>query len=491
MRKWLIIVIGLIVVGAAGWFGYQYYWLPRQAAAQKPTYETFGVRRDTIASTVSATGNIEPEAQISLSFRSAGGRVDKVLVSSGQPVQKGQLLATLETTDLTLALAQAKISLQISQAQLDKLQTPPTENDLAAAQAAVQVAQTSVAGAEATLNSAQASYRQLLASTSPEQQTVNEAQVRQAQANVVQAQHAYNDVKDQPNVGALPQSAQLEQATLSLEVARAQATLADRGPDQAQVASALNQIAQAQVSVRQAQSNVITARNNLQTLLDGPKKADVAIAQAQVRQAQLSQLQAENNLVNAQLVASQAGVISQVNIRQGELAGGALAPIILTDLTSFHMKVLVDEIDVRQVQVGQNVRLSVDALPDTSITGKVTGISPTANNVNGVIAYEVNIVPDATKAPLRAGMSATAVITTAQVNNVVLLPNRFIQIDRETKQAFVYKMVNDQPVLQEIQLGLRNDTDSQIIAGLTDGDKVALVTTSGAERLRGAIFGGG
>ena len=215
------------------------------------------------------------------------------------------------------------------------------------------------------------------------------------------------------------------------------------------------------------------------------------IAQAQVRQAQLSQLQSENNLTNAQLVAPQDGIISQVNILQSELAGGTLPAMVLTDLTSFHMKVLVDEIDVRQVQVGQVVRLSVDALPDEEITGKVTEISPTANNVNGVTAYEVTVVPGATKAPLRAGMSATAVITTAQVDNVVLLPNRFIQVDRNTKQAFVYKLVNNQPALQEVQLGLRNETESQILAGLTDGDQVALLTTSAAERLRGAIFGGG
>jgi len=153
--------------------------------------------------------------------------------------------------------------------------------------------------------------------------------------------------------------------------------------------------------------------------------------------------------------------------------------------------VLVDEIDVRQVQVGQPVRLSLDALPDTEITGQVTEISPTANDVNGVIAYEVTIVPDATDAPLRAGMSATAIITTAQVDDVVLLPNRFIQLDRETEQAFVYKMVNNEPALQAIELGLRNETDSQILAGLTDGDNVALVTETGAERLRGALFGGG
>jgi HlyD family secretion protein len=209
-----------------------------------------------------------------------------------------------------------------------------------------------------------------------------------------------------------------------------------------------------------------------------------------MRQAQLNQLQAENSLANAQLLAPFPGVVSQVNVRQGELSGGALPAVVLTDLDSFHMTVLVDEIDVRQVQAGQPVRLSVDALPDSNITGSVTGISPTANNVEGVIAYEVTIVPDPTDAPLRAGMSATAIITTAQVDNVVLIPNRFIQLDRETGRAFVYKLAGEQPVLQEVELGLRNERESQILAGLADGDTVALVTLSSEERLRGALFGG-
>ncbi|CAN5761446.1 hypothetical protein BH10CHL1_BH10CHL1_16440 [soil metagenome] len=93
-------------------------------------------------------------------------------------------------------------------------------------------------------------------------------------------------------------------------------------------------------------------------------------------------------------------------------------------------------------------------------------ISPTANRISGLIAYEVTIVPQATQAPLRAGMSATAVITTAQVNNAVLLSNRFIQIDHQTKQAFVYKMVNQQTVLQKIQFGLRTDTASQVLTAI-------------------------
>ncbi len=488
MRRFLVFFVLLILLSAIGWFGYQRYWLPRQAA-QKPTYETIHVRRDKIASTVNATGNIQPESQTSLTFRTSG-RIDKVLVTAGQPVKQGQLLAQLETTDLTLALAQAKVSLEISQAQLAKLETPPAQNDLVAAQAAVELAQVGVAGAEATLNSAQASYRQLYVGTSENQKTVNVAQVRQAEANVKQAQQAYNQVKSLPNIGELPQSAQLEQATVALEVARAQAALTERGPDQAQVAAALNQIAQAQVGLRQAQSNVVTAHNNLQTLVEGPKKEDLAIARAQVRQAQLSQLQAENSQANAQLVAPLEGVISQVNIRQGELPANTLPAMVLTNLQSFSMKVLVDEIDVRQVQVGQPVSLTLDALPDAHITGKVTQISPTASNVNGVIAYEITIVPNPTDAALRAGMSAAAVITTAQVDHVVLVPNRFIQIDRQTKQAVVYKMVNGAPVLQEVELGLRNETDSQIVAGLSDKDQVGLISISDAEKLRGALFGG-
>lgn len=475
MRTFLTALIVLILLAVGGWFGYQTYWLPRQVIAQTPHYVTMQVRRDTLASTISATGNLEAEAQVALAFRVAGGRVGQVLVDEGQRVTKGQPLAELETADLALALAQAKVNLEISQAQLEKLQTPPTASDLAVAHAAVDVAAASVTGAQATLNSAQAGYRQLLASTSADQKTVDEAQLRQAEAKVSQAQHAYNDVKDAPNVGALPQSVQLEQATLALEAARAQAAVIEQGPNQAQLAAALNQIAMAQVGIHQAQSNVVTAQSRLQTLLDGPKKADLAIAQAQVRQAQLGQLQAQNNLTNAQLLAPKDGIVSQVNIRAGELAGGAQPAIILTDQTSLQLKIFVDEIDMHQVQVGQPAQLSIDALPDEQIGGKVTAISPTANRVSGVIAYEVTIIPDATQAPLRAGMSATALITTAQVNNAVLLSNRFIQVDHQTKQAFVYKLVNNQPVVQKIQFGLRTDTDSQVVAGLAAGDQVALV----------------
>ena len=88
-----------------------------------------------------------------------------------------------------------------------------------------------------------------------------------------------------------------------------------------------------------------------------PRQEDIDIARAQVKQAQLSQLQAENTLANSRIVAPFGGIVSQVNIKQGEQSATGRAAIVLTDLSGFTMKVLVDEIDVRQVAVGQPVRL--------------------------------------------------------------------------------------------------------------------------------------
>jgi HlyD family secretion protein len=490
MRRFFIFLIVAAVLGVGGWFAYQQFVVAPQTQAQTPSYETITVERGNILSTVSATGGIEPEAQVSLLFRSAGP-VAKVLVSVGDRVEENQLLAELDTTDLTLALAQSRVSQEISAAQLKKLEAPPDPLDVAAAQAAVEVAQAGVSGAEAALASAQAGYQDLLTGPNDNQRTINESQLRQAEINLKQAQQAYNKIKDQADAGLFPQAAQLEQATSAYEVALAQVARTEETATQAQLAQALNQIAQAQSGLRQAQAQVVNAQNNLENLLEGPKQEDLDIARAQVKQAQLSQLQAENTLSNARIVAPFGGVVSQVNVKQGELSTSGLPAIVLSDLDAFEMKVLVDEIDVRQVEVGQPVRLSVDALPDSEITGKVTRISPTAANVNNVVAYEVTIVPDPIDAPLRAGMSATAIITTAEVDDVLLVPNRYITLDRDTGKAYVYRIVDGQPALQEVELGLRNERESQVIAGLQDGDDLALVTQTGLEQLRGAFFGGG
>ena len=486
MRRLLLILVIPIVL-LAGWYGYQRLLL-LQTPQQAPSYETTFVERGTIASTVSAIGSIESNATVSLAFRTPG-LVSNVYVTPGQTVAKGDVLAELDTTDLVLTLAQSQANLEIIQAQLAKLERPPSEQELATAQLTIDTAENAIAGAQAALASAQAAYDKLMAGPTEQERTLNLARTMDAEAQVKRAQQAYDLVKDTPFVGALPQSLELERATLALEVAKAQAAMLDLPPDAAAIAAANSTVAQANVALYQAQANLATAQNNLALLQEGPTPEDLEILRVQVRQAQISVLQAEYNIKRSQLIAPLGGIVVTVNTSAGEYSSATLPDIVLAD-AGLHMKVLVDEIDIRNIQIDQPVQVSLDALPDADLNGRLVRVADSATVVNGVMAYEGVIELDQNDAPLRAGMSATANVTTIQLDDVLYLENRFIQVDRETGQASVYKMVGGEPVLQEVVLGVRNEIVTEIVEGLAEGDEVAFVTQNAQEQLRSTLFGG-
>lgn len=458
MRRAMTIFVILAAIVGGSIFGYQIF--AQERAAANPSYETYVVGRGTLISMVSATGSIEPEQRVDLAFKSAG-RVAEVYVKVGDPVKAGQVLATLETTDLKLALAQAEATLRINQARLEQARKGPNESEIAAA--------------KAQLESAQAAYRQLLAGPSEDERRAAMAAVERARAALEQAQAAYDQVAHMPNVGMLPQSLQLRDATIELERAEAQYRITTAPPTEAQIAQAQAQIAQAQA--------------NLDRLLKGPSAEEIEIAEAQVAQAQAAVEQARLALENATLTAPFDGVVAAVNIRPGEVANNALAAIVLIDPSRFHIDVKVDEVDIGHVKEGQSVEVRLDALPEAKIAGHIERIAPIAQATGGVVSYDVTIVIEPTEAPLRAGMTATANIVTTELKDVLVVPNRFIRIDRENNKTYVEKVVDNIPVRVEIAVGARNEQFSQVLRGLEEGDVLALREVSGREQLRQSMFG--
>ncbi|HEY65458.1 MAG TPA: efflux RND transporter periplasmic adaptor subunit [Caldilineae bacterium] len=460
MRRAITIALILAAVIGGSVFGYQIF--AQERTASTPDLETYVVRRGDIVSTVSATGSIEPERRVELTFKTPG-RVAEVLVKEGDHVQAGQVLARLETADLELALAQAEATLRIRQAQLAQVRKGPDESEIMAARA--------------QLESAQAAYRQLLQGPSEDEKRAAKAAVERARAALEQAQAAYDQVAHLPNVAMLPQSVQLRQATIELEAAEAQYRIKTAPPTEAQIAQAQAQIAQAQA--------------NLDRLLKGPNEEEIIIAEAQVAQAQISVEQARLALQNATIVAPFDGVVSAVNIQPGEVvAGGAMPAIVLIDPSRFHIDVKVDEVDIGYVKEGQTVEITLDALPDEKLTGRIERIAPEAKVSGGLVSYDVTIVIEPTDAPLRAGMTATANIVTMELKDVLIVPNRVIRIDRENNKMYVEKVIEGIPVRTEIVVGARDEQYSQVVRGLKEGDVVAVRTISGREQLRRSMFGG-
>lgn len=475
MRKLLIIVLVLAVLGAAGYFGYQEL-QRRRAEASKPQYDAVTVKRGDISATISATGAVLPERELSLGF-SAAGEISEVNARIGEPVKEGEILAALDTTDLELAIRQAEVGLAQAEAQLQQLNEGPNAADVAAAEAAL-------ASAQQAVSSAQAGYQQTLKGPDADTLAAARAQVDQARVQLDQAQQAYDRVKDRPDVGMLPQSAQLQNATIALETAEAQYRAAEKSVTSAQVAAARSQVTAAEAQVAQAQANI-------DRLNRGASEGQKAVARAGVDQAMLALQQAQRRLEQTKLVAPWAGVVTAVNIVEGGQAAPGQPAIRLADTTQFHLDAQVDEVDIAGIEVGQTVQIEVDALPDEALTGEVTRLSPAAiTSPTGGVTYNVRLDIDPTDAPLLAGMSATATIIATTRNDVLLVPNRAIQLERETGRTFVEKVVGEELERVEVQIGLRDDQLSEVREGVNEGDTLAIRSRSSEDQLRD-LFGGG
>jgi multidrug efflux pump subunit AcrA (membrane-fusion protein) len=124
-------------------------------------------------------------------------------------------------------------------------------------------------------------------------------------------------------------------------------------------------------------------------------------------------------------------------------------------------------------------------LPDEEIAGYVEAIAPTASSADGgVVSYVVTVAIEPTDALLRPGMSANTTITTARKENGLIVPNRYIQIDRESGKMYIERLEEDGLTSRvEIETGMRDELSSEVVAGLEEGDTLVLRSLSGRERL--------
>ncbi len=513
MKRAITIIVILVAVIGIGAASYVLLTPKTYSVSADKSIETLQVETDTIVATVDAAARLEARNTVNLNF-DITGKVAKIYVVEGARVETDTLLAALDTTDLEEAVRLAEIDLARSQAQLDKLLSPPTAADLAAAQSALDSAQANLQNllngpstadreaAQTALDSAQANLQRVLNGPNADSITVAAAGLKKAEIALRQAQDAYNQVAYDSRAANF-QGAALEQATIDYETARANYNLAVKNADNADILAAQSQVAQAEANLKKltdgpdaaqvaaAKSQVAQAKAALQKLLDGPTDADVAISQAAVDAAQVNLEKTRRNLERARLFSPIAGTVTTINIKEDELTAGPVA-MVVSDLSAFKMDVEVDEIDINRVAVGQPVVITLDSLPDEEFQGTVdsVAVAPTASS-SGIVAYPVTVFVNSQNAPFKIGMNVNATIETERLENVVVVPNRAIQIDRETGKAYVDKVIDDKRIERtEIVLGQRSTTVSQVISGVEAGDTIAIQKSSRREQLRQAIGGG-
>jgi HlyD family secretion protein len=361
----------------------------------------------TKTSVVSAEGEVVPVKQATLSFE-VTGRLAEQPVSEGDAVETGQTVARLNQTDGQQQVDEAQAALDLAQAQLVQAKAGARPEAITAAQEALTAAQAGVSTARANLASAQAELARLEAGAKPEELVAAQAAMDKAAVALQLAQSEYDKIAWQSGIGATQQAVALQQASDDYQTAKAnyEALLRGATAEELDIARAAVEAARSQVDVAQAQAG--QAKAQLDQLLAGPAAEAIAVAEAQVQQAQTALEGARIALEKTVLVAPLSGIVGTVMVEEGETVMAGSPVLVIGDLTALQVETDdLSEVDVVEVAVGQKVKVTVDALPDLELQGRVSKIAPMAEERAGDIVYTVTIdLEEGAAASLRWGMTA-------------------------------------------------------------------------------------
>lgn len=420
------------------------------------TLQKYVVERGDVDVVVSAVGKVQADRSAGLSF-ALPGRIVETLVEEGDTVKQGDVLARLDDTVQQIALQQAQLGVQLAQLQKDKLLAGPDDAEIAVAQANV--------------SSAMGQVRSVQNAVSPDDLHAAQLSYDQAQAALESAQHdrAFgNGTQEQINL----LDAKVGQASFNAEIARLNLETLQNGSPAA-LNAAYARVAAAQAALDQLKAGATDAQIS---------RADAAIAQAQVA---LDRAQAAED--RTLLTAPFDGLVIAVNAEIGALVASGFAVVQIEDTSPLRLVVSVDEMDVRTIRVGQPATVKLDALPDAPLNATVEDVALVPGSDNGIVSYDTTVRLDNADGRVRVGMTADASVVVESRQNVPVVPNQYVRLDRQRGGAFVNRVQPD-GTLEEIPvtLGLQGQDRSEVTAGLKPGDVIAVDLT--ADRI--SLFGG-
>ena len=152
-------------------------------------------------------------------------------------------------------------------------------------------------------------------------------------------------------------------------------------------------------------------------------------------------------------------------------------PVVATlpDLSKMISRCYVNEVDIRLIEIGQSVRVGIDAFPEKQLNGVITKIANVGEALptGDAKVFEVEIAIKEIDMDLKPGMTTSNEVIIEQRTNELILPLESIhnQVDSIT---FVYAKVGRKIIKRQIEPGVANSNSMTILAGLKQGDQVLL-----------------
>lgn len=509
----ILSIIAIIVAVGAG------YWIYKvaTAAAAIPQYTLAIARSGNIAERVTGSGQVSASNQTDI-LGKVSGTITSIPASVGQRVSKGDLIATIDSTNAASSLRSAEIA-------YEKLVQPPKATDVANAQNSISKSlsdgYSAVAKVYLDLPDIMAGMKDMLygqsgfisdqrsSYLSPTARTYRETSARDYDIAVTLYQKSLETFKAATRSGSATTTIALlaETRVTAQQVARAvteaqnaitfiTSTQPDyNSKDAASAASNINSwatTANADVSSIVSAENAVASNQNSYTALVAPAEAlDLATARLNLEEAR-------RTYADYFIRAPYDGIIGRipVNIYGQSSASTVIATIVGSSMVA---SISLNEVDAAKVQAGQRVDITFDAIEGLQATGTVAVIDQVGSVSNGVVSYGVKISISTTDPRIKPGMSVNVSIVTKERLDVLIVPSTAIKTEGTTKyvQTFSANTVRTlsstgtstrtrtptisttmAPVKAVVTIGDADDTHTEVLSGIDAGTFVVTKTST-------------
>ena len=467
-------------------------------AAVSGAYQTAQVQRQDLTVSVSGSGTVTPIESYQVSALVTGEILESPF-EDGDQVEKDQLLYRIDPGSAQTSLQQAQLSVQQAQMNYDTLASslqvkaigggvvqtlPVQEGDLVSAGTAIaDITDTSTmtltvpfqAGDAAHISAGQAAQVTLSGTLETLSGTVESVasadQVGNGGALVRQGKIRLT------NPGALT-DATTATARVGNYACAAGGTLSPR-LRQTITAAASGEITSLNVSV----GSRVSAGAVLAAIGGESAENSLADAALAVQNAQLSLQSAQEALDSYTITSPISGTVIEKNLKAGDqLNGGdSGAMAVIYDLSQLELQMDVSELDIGQIQPGQTVEITAEALPGQTFTGVVEKVSVNGTTTDGFTTYPVTILLSE-YGDLNPGMNVSAHIIVERAENALCVPAEAVNSDGTVLVAGEGAFAEDGVTIADpskiesrpVTLGRGNQDYVEITSGLEEGETVLL-----------------
>lgn len=444
--------------------------------------ETSKVERKTVTQMVSATGNVKPSQSVDLAFETSG-RISSVNAEVGDVVGSGQILASLNSSELNTQLNKARADLSSQKAALDKANVD-LENYYGDVINTVNSAYTNANDAvrikvDALFSDDETNNPKLtFESTNSQGKTTSENQRFAAKGML-------NNWLSQINAhGTDSSSAMLEKSLTDSKVNLNTVysflnTLMDTTINSASLSAST--LITYKTSVNDARSEIDTAISTVTALIQkiSAQKAAVASKEADIKSYEASIDTINEQISKTSLRSPIYGTVTKQDAKAGEIVSPNTIVTSIISSGSYEVDSYIPEVDIARVKIGNKADVTLDAYGnDVIFQATVTSIDPGETVIEGVSTYLTKLHFLKPDSRIKPGMTANIDIISASHENALSLPQRTVQ--KKNNAEFV--LVPDTSTKdgsstkeQVVTTGLRGfDGYIEILSGLSEGQEVIM-----------------